>query len=64
MAKIVEVSNDIESGFYLDGELLCQCESSDVEAVLRALGYDYKWEENWEVENFPESLDKALKGYE
>jgi hypothetical protein len=62
MSKIVEVSNDVESGFYLDGKLVFQGERDEFEFLLRKLGYEYAFEENYALEGkFPEDLDDALE---
>ncbi len=57
MSKIVQVSNDVESGFYLDGQLVCQCEPDEIELVLKSLGFDFEYREDYETEVFPEVLE-------
>lgn len=57
MAKLVQVSNDVESGFYLDGKLVCQCEPDELETIFKALGFDFEFTENFEVEEFPQHLE-------
>lgn len=58
MPKIVQVSNDIESGFYKDGQLICQCEPDELGVVFRALGFDFEIREAFELEVFPQKLEE------
>ena len=57
MSKIVEVSNDVESAFYLDGKLVCQCEPDELDVLLRALGFDFEQREDFELDEFPKQLE-------
>lgn len=57
MPKVVRVSNDVESGFYLDGTLVCQCEPDELELILRSLGFDFEYREDYETDRFPDSLE-------
>lgn len=56
MHKIVEVSNDIWSAFYLDGKKICECERYEIDVLLRALGFSCEFREEF-VESFPEDLE-------
>lgn len=57
MAKLVQVSNDVESGFYLDGTLICQCEPDELDVIFRALGFDFEFREDFDVEEFSSELE-------
>ncbi len=58
MTKIVQVSNDVESAFYMDGALVCRCEPDELDVIIRALGFDFELREDFDVEKFPEELEK------
>jgi hypothetical protein len=58
MSKLVQVSNDVESGFYLDGQLVCQCEPDELEVILKSLGFEFEFMEDFAVDQFPATLEE------
>lgn len=61
MAKVVHVSNDLREAFYVNGEMVCQCEAYELNVILKtvgaALGFDYEYREDYDLEEFPETLE-------
>ncbi len=55
--KVIQLSNDVESGFYLDNKLVCQCEPDELDILIKALGFEYEFREDFEAEKFPEILE-------
>lgn len=60
MAKVVQLSNDVASGFYLDGTLICQCGPDELDVIFRALGFDFEFQEDFKIDEFPEKLKEEV----
>ena len=57
MKKIVEVSDDVSSAYYIDGEKIGEGETGDYNALLRLLGFDLEYNAtDLQPEGWPDSL--------
>ena len=58
MPKVVQLSNDVDSAFYLDGKRVCTCEPYELDVILRALGFDYEDRLVEGEDEFPKKLEE------
>ena len=54
--KVVQLTNDVWSAFYLDGKKICECHDDELDAILGSLGFSLETREDYSLEKFPEEL--------